>query len=142
MKHKDIYKWFELYSGDNVAAWFPYGKNSIRIRQTNGQEFIFTYNSQKRLEVETIRSYINNSMKGGKKQMMEMISYIFGSLKASENSIKNIKTILRNQARINRKIAAFAFVTAAYAIALEVHTNKLNKKIQNLDKELKRMKGE
>lgn len=47
MKHKDIYKWFELYAGDNVAAWFPNGKNSIRIRQTNGQEFIFIYNSQK-----------------------------------------------------------------------------------------------
>jgi len=77
--------------------------------------------------------------------MMEMISYIFGSLKASENSIKNIKTILGNQARINRTFAAFAFVVAAYAIALKIHTYEQNKKIQNLDneiKELKRMKGE
>lgn len=77
--------------------------------------------------------------------MVEMISYIFGSLKESENSIKNIKTILRNQARINRRIATFAFVVAAYATLLEIHTYKQNKKIQNLDneiKELKRMKGE
>lgn len=77
--------------------------------------------------------------------MMEMISYIFGSLKASENSIKNIKTILGNQARINRTFEAFAFVVAAYAIALKIHTYEQNKKIQNLDneiKELKRMKGE
>ncbi len=77
--------------------------------------------------------------------MVEMLSYIFGSLKASENSIKNIKTTLRNQARINRTIAAFALVVAAYAISLEVHTYEQNKKIQNLDneiKELKRMKGE
>ncbi len=77
--------------------------------------------------------------------MVETISYIFGSLKASENSIKNIKTTLRNQARINRTIAAFALVVAAYAISLEVHTYEQNKKIQNLDneiKELKRMKGE
>jgi len=77
--------------------------------------------------------------------MMEMISYIFGSLKTSENSIKNIKTILRNQARINRTVATFALVVAAYAIALEVHTYEQIKKIQNLDneiKELKRMKGE
>ena len=74
-----------------------------------------------------------------------MISYIFGSLKTSENSIKNIKTILRNQARINRTVATFALVVAAYAIALEVHTYEQIKKIQNLDneiKELKRMKGE
>lgn len=77
--------------------------------------------------------------------MVEMLSYIFGSLKASENSIKNIKTTLRNQARINRTVAAFALVVAAYAITLEVHTYEQNKKIQNLDneiKELKRMKGD
>jgi len=79
------------------------------------------------------------------KRMVEMLSYIFGSLKKSENSIKTIKTTLRNQARINRTVAAFALVVAAYAIALEVHTYEQNKKIQNLDneiKELKRMKGE
>ena len=77
--------------------------------------------------------------------MVEMFSYIFGSLKTSENSIKNIKTTLRSQARINRTVAAFALVVAVYAIALEVHTYEQNKKIQNLDneiKELKRMKGE
>ena len=77
--------------------------------------------------------------------MVEMLSYIFGSLKESENSIKTIKTTLRNQARINRTVAAFALVVAAYAIVLEVHTYEQNKKIQNLDneiKELKRMKGE
>lgn len=67
MNHNDIYKWFKLlYAGNNVAAWFQNGKNSIRIRQTNGQEFIFTYNSQKDWRFETIQSYINNSMKGGK----------------------------------------------------------------------------
>ncbi len=77
--------------------------------------------------------------------MVEMLSYIFGSLKESENSIKTIKTTLRNQARINRTVVAFALVVAAYTIALEVHTYEQNKKIQNLDneiKELKRMKGE
>ncbi len=70
MNHNDIYKWFELYfklyAGNNVAAWFQNGKNSIRIRQTNGQEFIFTYNSPKDWRFETIQSYISNSMKGGK----------------------------------------------------------------------------
>ena len=77
--------------------------------------------------------------------MVEMLSYIFGSLKESENSIKTIKTTLRKQARINRTVVTFALVVAAYTIALEVHTYEQNKKIQNLDneiKELKRMKGE
>ena len=77
--------------------------------------------------------------------MVEILSYIFKSLNTSENSIKDIKTILRNQARINRTVSTFALVVAAYVIALEVHTYEQNKKIQNLDneiKELKRMKGE
>ena len=77
--------------------------------------------------------------------MVEMFNYIFMSLKASENSIKAIKTTLRKQARINRTVAAFALVVVAYTIALEIHTYEQNKKIQNLDneiKELKRMKGE
>lgn len=77
--------------------------------------------------------------------MVEMFSYIFGSLKTTENSIKAIKTILINQERINRTVVAFALVVAAYTIALEVRSYEQNKKIQNLDneiKELKRMKGE
>ncbi len=61
--------------------------------------------------------------------MVEMLSYIFGSLKESGNSIKAIKTTLRNQARINRMVAAFALVVAAYVIANEI-------------KEFKRMRGE
>ena len=76
---------------------------------------------------------------------IKAFSYIFWSLKESENSIKAIKTTLRNQTRINRTVAAFALVVAAYVITSEVHTYEQIKKIQNLDneiKELKRMKGE
>lgn len=40
MTHNEVYKWFELYfplyAGENAATWFPNGKNSIRVRQTNG----------------------------------------------------------------------------------------------------------
>lgn len=45
MSHSEVYKWFELYfpqyAGDKVESWFQNGKNSIRIRQKNHQEFIF-----------------------------------------------------------------------------------------------------
>lgn len=70
MVHTDVYKWFALYfpdyAGDRVDKWFPNGKNSIRVRQTNGQEFIFTYNSQKDWRLETINSFLS-SAKGGKR---------------------------------------------------------------------------
>ena len=50
MSHSEVYKWFELYfpqyAGDNVETWFQNGKNSIRIRQKNHQEFIFTFNNE------------------------------------------------------------------------------------------------
>ena len=44
MSHSEVMKWFESYfpdySGDRIDMWFPNGRNSIRIRQKNGQEFI------------------------------------------------------------------------------------------------------
>lgn len=59
MTHNEVFKWFELYfelfAGDRVAAWFPNGKNSIHIRQKNGAEFIFTFNSHKDWKFEMIR---------------------------------------------------------------------------------------
>lgn len=70
MSHSDVMKWFEKifpdYSGDRIDMWFPNGRNSIRIRQINGQEFIFTYHGQKEWKLETITSFLNE-MNGGKK---------------------------------------------------------------------------
>lgn len=51
MSHSEVMKWFEYYfpdyAGERIDVFFPNGRNSIRIRQKNGQEFIFTYHSQK-----------------------------------------------------------------------------------------------
>lgn len=62
MTHNEVFKWFELYfelfAGDRVAVWFPNGKNSIRIRQKNGAEFIFTFNSHKDWKFETMDSFM------------------------------------------------------------------------------------
>lgn len=58
MSHNEVYKWFELYfpiyAGNKVVTWFQNGKNSIRIRQTNGQEFTFTFNNQKDWKLERL----------------------------------------------------------------------------------------
>ena len=63
MVHKEVYKWFELYfplyAGGNVEVWFSNGKNSVRIRQKNGQEFIFSYNGKDDWKFETRKSFIN-----------------------------------------------------------------------------------
>ncbi len=70
MTHKSVYQWFELYfplyAGDKVDVWFQNGKNSIRIRQKNHQEFIFTFNDKDDWRFETVKSFINE-LKGGKK---------------------------------------------------------------------------
>lgn len=66
MMHKDIYKWFKLYFSmyareEDISKWFPEGKNSIRIRQINGQEFIFTYKSKNDWCFETIKHFSSRS---------------------------------------------------------------------------------
>lgn len=61
MMPKDIYEWFKLYFqqyAEHVEAWFPNGKNSVRVRQINGQEFIFSYNSQRDWRFETVDSFL------------------------------------------------------------------------------------
>jgi len=67
MSHSEVMKWFEYYfpdyAGERIDVFFPNGRNSIRIRQKNGQEFIFTYHSQKEWKLETITSFLNG-MKG------------------------------------------------------------------------------
>ena len=73
MSHSEVYKWFELYfpqyAGDKVESWFQNGKNSIRIRQKNHQEFIFTFNNEGNWRFETVESFMNG-LKGGKKDWM------------------------------------------------------------------------
>jgi hypothetical protein len=48
---------FSLYS-NHIKEWFPNGKNSVRIRLKNGQEFVFTHNTPSDWCFETIDSFI------------------------------------------------------------------------------------
>lgn len=77
--------------------------------------------------------------------MNEMVAYIFGSLRTSENAVKNIRKTLRHQARINRGVAAFALTMTVYVILMELNALEQNKKIEKLNtelEELKRSEGE
>lgn len=60
MSHAEVYKafrqYFPTYVGENIAAWFPNGRNSIRVREANGDEFIFSFNNGKDWKFETMES--------------------------------------------------------------------------------------
>ncbi len=48
---------------EQTTDYFPNGKNSIRIRQANGQEFIFSINGPKMWKLETMDQFLSG-MKG------------------------------------------------------------------------------
>ena len=73
MVHQEVFKWFELYFPDyvkeRIECWFPNGKNSIRLRQINKQEFIFTYNGKDNWRFETLYSFMDRIGKKVEKTM-------------------------------------------------------------------------
>lgn len=58
MTHKEVFRWFQLYfpafKGDKLKSWYPNGKKSIRILQTDGQEFIFHFDNSKKWSIEAV----------------------------------------------------------------------------------------
>lgn len=76
--------------------------------------------------------------------MCEMIGYVFKRLESSEDSLKNIRKVLRSQKSANQGVVIFAWATVAYMVLELRHDQKQNAKIEKLNneiRELKRMKG-
>lgn len=68
MVHSKIYECLKKCMptfAEKAKTYFPSGKNCIRIRQEDGQEFIFTYNGPKTWKIETIDHFLIG-MKGEK----------------------------------------------------------------------------
>lgn len=63
MTHPEVFKQFTKdfphYMG-MISAWFPNGKNSIRLRRTEGDDVIFTYNSDRDWCLETVDHFIEH----------------------------------------------------------------------------------
>ncbi len=61
MLDREILKIFNSYfpqhGGENIDTWFLNGKNSIRIRNKNGKEFIFTFNNDNDWGFTSINNY-------------------------------------------------------------------------------------
>lgn len=69
MIHKHIFKKFEEYFpayANDSEAWFPAGKNTIRIRLKNKREFIFQYDGPNDMRFETMEFFVER-MKGENK---------------------------------------------------------------------------
>ena len=61
MSHEKVYEWFESYFpqySKYVVEWFPNGRNSVRVRQSNGHDFIFTFYEHNDWCFETVDSFI------------------------------------------------------------------------------------
>lgn len=61
MKHDLIFYYFKMcmpHQAKLIVKWFPNGKNSIRVRFANNEDFIFTYNGEQNWCYETVDSYI------------------------------------------------------------------------------------
>lgn len=69
MIHTQVYGYFKECLPEQekkVKEYFPNGRNSIRVRQENGQEFIFSVTAPKVWKFETIDQFLAG-MKGEKK---------------------------------------------------------------------------
>lgn len=149
MSHSEVMKWFEYYfpdyAGERIDVFFPNGRNSIRIRQKNGQEFIFTYHSQKEWKLETITSFLNGIEGRKKSKMCEIMNYIFRSLHNSDRRLDVISRAIRKQQKFNNCVAVFSVLVTMNFFIGEIERQEQAAKIKKLEseiEELKRDKGE
>ena len=66
MAHNNVFTVFKDKFGEissRVTAWFPSGKDCVRIRFADRNELMFTYHSEKDWCLESVNSYISK-MKG------------------------------------------------------------------------------
>ena len=73
--------------------------------------------------------------------MDEMIRYIFGSLRCSENAMRVFAKTLRKQKSINRTMSFFAVVATANIVIQGMEITALRDELQNLKKEIKERKN-
>lgn len=72
----------------------------------------------------------------------EMVNYIFGRLKTTENCIGIISKALKSQKKFNSAVTLFAVVTTANIIVVDLKRKEFEKKVSRLEKELEDLKAE
>jgi len=77
--------------------------------------------------------------------MYEVFDYIFGTLKSTEMTMRNVQKTLRYQRNFNHNITVLACATTVCIVMNELSRQEQNKKIKKLEceiEELKRSEGE
>lgn len=71
---------------------------------------------------------------------MEVMGYIFDSLKRTDLRLYNVGKILNKQHGFNRRVTVFAFVTTANLIIAGIDRRDQAMRIRKLEKEIEEMK--
>lgn len=72
---------------------------------------------------------------------MGVMDYIFGSIEASEHSIRNINRALVKQRNFNRQLTLLIYMGAISALLSEINRREQEKKINKLSKEIEELKN-
>lgn len=72
--------------------------------------------------------------------MIDMITYIFSSLRSSEKRLDAITRAVRKQGNFNAKLAVFAAVTTANLIIMQIEQKDQAMRIRKLEKEIEDLK--
>lgn len=73
MTHNEVFKKFKEYfnvEDSDIDVWFQNGKNSIRVRNKEKREFVFTYESERNWCLDTSEHFLENlekNLKGVRK---------------------------------------------------------------------------
>lgn len=72
--------------------------------------------------------------------MIDMITYIFSSLRSSEKRLDAITRTVRKQGNFNAKLTVFAAVTTANLIIMQIEQKDQAMRIRKLEKEIEDLK--
>lgn len=72
--------------------------------------------------------------------MIDMITYIFSSLRSSEKRLDVITRAVRKQGNFNAKLTVFAAVTTANLIIMQIEQKDQAMRIRKLEKEIEDLK--
>lgn len=72
--------------------------------------------------------------------MIDMITYIFSSLRSSEKRLDAITRAVRKQGNFNAKLTVFAAVTTANFVVMKIEQKDQALRIRKLEKEIEELK--